>query len=235
VNLFERLRGRRDVDRDLADELAAHLDERIEELLRAGLSREAARRQARSELGNATLLTERGRDVWRFAIIEDAWQDLRYAARQLRGAPAFTATVILTLALGIGPNTVIFGAIDGLLIKTLTVTDPLSLVRLRYAGQNQMAMSRNDYGASARDPSGREVRATFTVACLSTDDRSTCRYSDRNATAGSSGDASEGFEQSASRIFRAQVGLITREIAADSRSHCALSDFSARRPAAVSV
>jgi predicted permease len=161
VNPFERLRGRRDVDRDLADELAAHLDERIEELLRAGLSREAARRQARRELGNATLLTERGRDVWRFAIIEDTWQDLRYARRQLSGAPAFTTTVILTIALGIGANTVIFGAINGLLIKTLTVADPGSLVRLRYAGQNQMAMSRNDYGASARDPSGREVRATF--------------------------------------------------------------------------
>jgi predicted permease len=161
VNLFERLRGRREVDRDLADELAAHLDERLEELLRAGLSPEAARRQARRELGNATLLTERGRDVWRFAILEDAWQDLRYAGRQFRGAPAFTTTVILTLALGIGPNTVIFGAIDGLLIKTLTVADPGSLVRLRYAGQNQMAMSRNDYGASARDSSGREVRATF--------------------------------------------------------------------------
>ena len=161
MTLFERLRGRRDVDRDLPDELDAHLDARIEELEGAGLLPEDARRQARRELGNAALLTERGRDVWRFAIVEDAWQDSRYACRQLRRAPAFATAVILTLALGIGANTAIFGAVNGLLIRTLPVVDPGALVRLRYAGQNQMATSRSDYGASARDAGGREVRATF--------------------------------------------------------------------------
>ena len=67
MTLFERLRGRRDVDRDLADELGAHLDARIEELVEAGVPIEDARQRARRELGNATLLAERGREVWRFA------------------------------------------------------------------------------------------------------------------------------------------------------------------------
>jgi putative ABC transport system permease protein len=130
MNLFDRLRGRWNVDRDLAEELGAHLEARIDELVEVGMTREEARRQARRELGNTAVLAERGRDVWRFAMIEDAWQDLRYAWRQLRCAPAFATAAILTLALGIGANAAIFGVIEALVLRPLPVHDPEQLVQL---------------------------------------------------------------------------------------------------------
>jgi putative ABC transport system permease protein len=143
VTLFERLRGRRDVDRDLADELGAHLDARIEELVESGVPIEEARQRARRELGNATLLAERGREVWRFAIVEDTWQDLRYAWRQLRRAPAFATAAILTLALGVGANTTIFGLIDALLLRPLPVRDPQELVLLLRVRNGEASQSFN--------------------------------------------------------------------------------------------
>jgi len=124
VNPFERLRGRRNVDRDLADELGAHLDVRIEELVGAGLPLEDARQQARRELGNETLLIERGRDVWRFAMIEDAWQDVRYAWRQLVRAPGFTAVAVITFALGIGATTAIFTAVYAVVLQPFPFHEP---------------------------------------------------------------------------------------------------------------
>jgi predicted permease len=161
VNLVQRLRSRRRVDRDLAEELAGHIDSRTAELVAAGAGRGEARQQACRELGNTTLLIERGRDVWRFTLVENAWQDLRYALRQFRAAPVFAIAVVLTLALGIGANVAIFGAVNGLLIRTLpAVADPGSLVRLRSTGQNQMATGMSEYGYS-RNVGGREVRATF--------------------------------------------------------------------------
>jgi len=130
MNLFDRLRGRRNVDDDLIEELRAHLEARADELVEAGMADGEARQQARRELGNPTLLAERGRDVWRFAMAEDAWQDLRYACRQLRRAPAFATAAIVTLALGIGANATIFGLIEAVVLRPLPVRDPDELVQL---------------------------------------------------------------------------------------------------------
>src|SRR4051812_10094005 len=130
MNLFHRLRGRRHVDEDVNEELRAHLEARVDELVEAGMADEQARRQARRELGNPALLAERSRDVWRFAIAENAWQDLVYAWRQLRRAPAFATAAIVTLALGIGANATIFGLIEAVVLRPLPVRDPDELVQL---------------------------------------------------------------------------------------------------------
>jgi predicted permease len=87
--------------------------------------------------------------------------DLRYGLHVLAHAKGWTLVIILSLALGIGANTAIFSAVNGLLLKTIPVSDPESLVRLRSAGRNDMVTSSSGYGFTGQDALGREIRATF--------------------------------------------------------------------------
>jgi predicted permease len=86
--------------------------------------------------------------------------DIRYAVRMLSRSKAWTAVVVLSLALGTGANTALFSAVNGLLLRKLPVEDPDGLVRLRSVGQNDMANSTSDYGSSTPED-GRQVRTTF--------------------------------------------------------------------------
>src|SRR5262245_57048045 len=88
------------------------------------------------------------------------FRDLRLAARMLLQAKGWTAVVVVSLALGIGANTALFSAINGLMLRTIPVKDPWTLVRLRSAGRNQMATSTSDYGFTAKDRD-RNVLTTF--------------------------------------------------------------------------
>ena len=88
-------------------------------------------------------------------------KDLRHAVRMLLQAKGWTAVVVLSLALGIGANTALFSAVNGLLLTRLNVQDPESLVRLRYVGRNDMVTSSSDYGFVQRGPDGLNVRTTF--------------------------------------------------------------------------
>ena len=163
MNWFSRLRARLRVDRDLSDEIAQHLDERVDELMSGGLSRHDAARQARREFGNATLIVERGRDVWRFAVVEDLWADLRYASRQLRRSPSFAAAAIATLALGIGANTAVFSVADAILVRELPVQSPAELVVFDWLRtQDSMVASYSGYGRPGPGP-GVGIRTSFSV------------------------------------------------------------------------
>ena len=88
-------------------------------------------------------------------------KDLRHGIRTLLQARGWTAVVVISLALGIGANTALFSAINGLYLRKLPVRDPDTLVRLRFAGRNDMATSSSDYGFSGRDASGQNMRSTF--------------------------------------------------------------------------
>jgi predicted permease len=88
-------------------------------------------------------------------------KDLRHAARMLWHAKGWTTVVVLSLALGIGANTALFSAVNGLLLLRVPVRDPDSLVRLRWHGRNDMVNSSSDYGFLNRGPSNENVRATF--------------------------------------------------------------------------
>jgi predicted permease len=89
-------------------------------------------------------------------------KDLRHAVRMLLKAKGWTAVVVLSLALGIGANTALFIQVDGMLLTTVPVTSPETLVRLRWVGKNDMVTSSSDYG-SVDDTAygGQRVRTTF--------------------------------------------------------------------------
>jgi predicted permease len=118
---------RRNRSEDLDRELRGHLELEAEEQGEAGLSSEEARYAARRALGNTTLIKEDVRAVWKWTLVEQIGQDLRYAARTMRKNWSFSAVAIASLALGIGANTAIFSLIDALLLKSLPVRDPRSL------------------------------------------------------------------------------------------------------------
>jgi predicted permease len=88
-------------------------------------------------------------------------RDLRHGFRVLLQAKGWTAVVVLSLAVGIGANAAVFTAVNGLLLRTLAVQDPESLVRLRWGGDNDMSNDSSDYGMSAPGPNGETVHATF--------------------------------------------------------------------------
>src|SRR5665213_757971 len=109
---------------ELAESIREHLEEKAEDLMEEGLSREEAMHRARREFGNATLIEERSREVWQWPRLESLWRDGKHAVRQLRHNSAFTVTVVLTLALSIGANTAIFSIVNALLLKSLPYSHP---------------------------------------------------------------------------------------------------------------
>ena len=103
-------RGAR-LDADLDDELRAYVEQLTEEKIAAGLAPERARREALLEVGGVEQVKERVRDVRVGIWLDTVWQDVRYALRGFRKAPWFTATAVVSLALGIGLNSTLFSAI----------------------------------------------------------------------------------------------------------------------------
>src|SRR6267142_3095509 len=127
---LKQLFSRRRFYGDLAEEIQEHLEEKIEELVAGGMSRKEATYAARREFGNVSLTEEDSRGVWRWAMIEDLFMDIRFGARMLRKNPGFAAVVIVTLALGIAANTTIFSMVNGWMLRPPNIKDPGRVVMI---------------------------------------------------------------------------------------------------------
>ena len=84
---------------ELSESIREHLEEKIEDLMEVGLSREDATHAAHREFGNVTLIEERSREVWQWPRLESVLGDVKYSAKRLCRSPGFTVMVVLTLGL----------------------------------------------------------------------------------------------------------------------------------------
>ncbi|MFL6211050.1 MAG: ADOP family duplicated permease [Pyrinomonadaceae bacterium] len=125
---WHRLFRRRKHEEELDKELRFHLDLHTSELIARGYSPAEARRQARLALGGPEQVKERCRDARGTRWLGDLQQDLRYGVRILAKHPGFTAVATLALALGIGVNTAMLSAVNGLVLRPLPVEKPAELM-----------------------------------------------------------------------------------------------------------
>jgi len=119
---------RRQLDRDLDDELAFHLEMRAAKYEAGGSADDEACYAARRQLGNVMRLKERSRELWTFVWLESLWQDVRYAVRTLRKAPAFSVVAILTLGAAIGINAGIFQIFNAVALRPVEVRNSRKLL-----------------------------------------------------------------------------------------------------------
>ena len=123
MRLFRRSR----LEAELEDELRSHIQHRADDLERTGVSRAEAERRARVEFGAYQRVREDTRDAGGGTFLESVWQDLRYATRVLRKSKGFTAVAVVTLALGIGANAVVFGVLNALVLQPMNLPQERSL------------------------------------------------------------------------------------------------------------
>jgi macrolide transport system ATP-binding/permease protein len=151
---------RRRREDELREELQFHLAEEADERQADGLSEEQASWAARRDLGNVTLLREDTRPLWSWILLEQLAQDVRYGLRTMFKNRVFTLLAALSLALGIGANTAIYSFMDSILLRSLPVSDPASLVVLKwrskpinFAAGREFVMDSID-GSTYRDSAG---------------------------------------------------------------------------------
>ncbi|HWE00526.1 MAG TPA: ABC transporter permease, partial [Bryobacteraceae bacterium] len=139
---------RRELDRDLADEIAFHLEMKKE---RGGDPLPA--------FGNPVRVKEDLRDLWSFPALESVWKDIRYGGRALRKSPGFALVAVLSLAIGAGANTAMFSVVRAVMLKSLPVRDPGQLRVVLWTGDTRLPNESNT-GYNLIH-AGRRVRSSF--------------------------------------------------------------------------
>lgn len=130
ATLFRNLSRHDAVERDLDEEVHAHLELLVDKYRATGMEDAAARRAARLELGGTGQVKDAVRDVRRGIWLERFWQDLRYALRTLRRSPGFAATAVVSLAVGIAAATGLFSIVNAALLNPFPFADINRIVRL---------------------------------------------------------------------------------------------------------
>ncbi len=129
-----RILRRKRFENEMDTELRFHIEAYIEDLVRSGTPRAEAERRARIEFGAVESTKDECRQARGLQLLDELRADLRYTFRTLRQNPGFSAIAILSLALGIGANTAVFGLVNAVLLRTLPVRDPGRLVFLENVG-----------------------------------------------------------------------------------------------------
>jgi macrolide transport system ATP-binding/permease protein len=164
---LNRLWHRDRLERQLDAELRFHVDQETARLISLGAAPADAHRTAMAAFGGIEPIKEAARDVRGTRWLEDLAQDLRYALRTMRRHPAFAVAAVLSLAIGIGANTAIFGVLDALLLRSLPVPSPGDLSYVARTGpvaegRPTRGTTRFSYGALLRYQSAlRDAHATL--------------------------------------------------------------------------
>jgi predicted permease len=141
ATLFQRSQ----VDAEMEEELRSHIQHRADDLERSGLPRMEAERRARIEFGGYTRFKDECHEALGNNFIETLIQDVRFSLRVLRKSPAFTLASVLTLALAIGANSVVFGVLNALILRPLNVPQSQSLYALQRGNDESISHSYPDY------------------------------------------------------------------------------------------
>jgi len=121
IRRFTALFGSRRLDRDLEDELRAHMEMRAEDSIAEGMTEEEARLDAVRRFGNPAVLAENTRKLDTLQWLETVWQDVRYGLRQMRKNRGFSLMAVLIIAIGVGASTTLFSVTDTVLRKGIGV------------------------------------------------------------------------------------------------------------------
>ena len=141
ATLFQRSQ----MNAEMEDELRSHIQHRADDLERSGLPRAEAERRARIEFGGQVRYKEECREAAGGTLIESLVQDLRFSLRMLRKSPGFTAVAVVTLAVAIAANAVVFGVLNALILRPLNVPQAQSLYGLERGSDKAVNQSYPDY------------------------------------------------------------------------------------------
>jgi len=133
------------IDREIAEELRTHIEMRADDLEKAGLPRGEAERRARIEFGGELKFKEETRAAAGIAWLDTLMQDVRFSLRVLRKSPGFAVTAIVTLALGIGANAIVFSVLNAFILSPLSVPGAPTLYQIERGKDKAGAQSYPDY------------------------------------------------------------------------------------------